>query len=304
MHKNTIIGWVGLGVMGEPMCGHLLDAGYQLAVYSRTKEKASRVIEAGARWCDSPSELAELSAVVFSMVGTGDEVRDVYFSERGLFQVGITGKVFIDMGTTSPALTAEIKAFADEHGAACIDAPVSGGDVGARDASLSIMAGGQAAVLDEMKPLFDCLGNVYHMGEEGSGQHTKMCNQIAVAGTMIGVCEALLYAQRAGLDAEKMIAVISRGAAGCWTLDKLAPRILRQDYAPGFMVDHFIKDLGIAIDEMKVMGLDLPGLSLASKLYQKVSEIGHGTSGTQALILALQQCEGDAGFNIAEHEDK
>jgi len=304
MHKNKIIGWVGLGVMGEPMCRHLLDAGYQLVIYSRTKAKAGRLIDAGARWCDSPSELAELSDVVFTMVGTGDEVIDVYFSERGLFQVQIAGKVFIDMGTTSPALTADIKAFADERGAACIDAPVSGGDVGARDASLSIMAGGQARVIDEVKPLFGCLGMVQHMGEEGSGQHTKMCNQIAVAGTMIGVCEALLYAQRAGLDAEKMIAVISRGAAGCWTLDKLAPRIIRQDYEPGFMVEHFIKDLGIAIDEMRMMKLNLPGLSLAMKLYEKVSAIGHGASGTQALILALQQCEGVPDFNMAEHVDK
>ena len=304
MHKNTIIGWVGLGVMGEPMCRHLLDAGYQLVIHSRTKAKADRLIDAGARWCDSPSALAELSDVVFTMVGSADEVRDVYFSERGLFQVQITGKVFIDMGTTSPALTAEIKAFADEHGAACIDAPVSGGDVGARNASLSIMAGGQARVIDEVKPLLSCLGEVQHMGEEGSGQHTKMCNQIAVAGTMIGVCEALLYAQRAGLDAEKMIAVISHGAAGCWTLDKLAPRIIRQDYAPGFMVEHFIKDLGIAIDEMRMMRLNLPGLSLAMKLYEKVSAIGHGTSGTQALILALQQCEDIPDFNMAEHVDK
>lgn len=295
MHKNNIIGWVGLGVMGEPMCGHLLDAGYQLAIYSRTRDKACHLVDAGARWCDSPSVLTELCDVIFTMVGTGDEVRDVYFSERGLFQVEIAGKVFIDMGTTAPALTAEITSYADEHGAACIDAPVSGGDVGARNASLSIMAGGQAAVIDKVKPLFDCLGKVQHMGDEGSGQHTKMCNQITVAGTMIGVCEALIYAQRAGLDAEKMIAVVSRGAAGCWTLDNLAPRMIRQDYAPGFMVDHFIKDLGIAIDEMKVMGLELPGLSLAIKLYQKVSEIGHGTSGTQALILALQQCEDDAG---------
>ena len=220
------------------------------------------------------------------MVGSGEEVRDVYFSDNGLFAVKIEGKIFIDMGTTSPALTAEITARAREHGAACIDAPVSGGDVGARNASLSIMAGGQAAVIDEVKPLLECLGEVQHMGEEGSGQHTKMCNQITVAGTMIGVCEALLYAQRAGLDAERMIAVVSRGAAGCWTLDKLAPRIIRQDYEPGFMVDHFIKDLGIAIDEMRDMGLDLPGLSLAIKLYRKVSEIGHGASGTQALILA------------------
>mgnify|MGYP001826442209 FL=1 len=298
MYKNKIIGWVGLGVMGEPMCRHLLDAGYQLAVFSRTREKSDRLTDAGARWCDSPSLLAEHCDVVFTMVGTADEVRDVYFSERGLFSVAIEGKIFIDMGTTAPALTAEIAEYVRGQGAACIDAPVSGGDVGARSASLSIMAGGQAGLIDEVKPLFDCLGNVQYMGEEGSGQHTKMCNQITVAGTMIGVCEALLYAQRAGLDADKMIAVVSRGAAACWALDNLAPRIIQQDYEPGFMVDHFIKDLGIAIDEMKTMRLNLPGLSLATKLYQKVSEIGHGASGTQALILALQQFEGDAGFNI------
>lgn len=295
MSKNTKIGWVGLGVMGGPMCGHLLDAGYQLVVYSRTREKAGRLIQAGARWCDSPLSLAKQCDVVFTMVGTGDEVRDVYFSERGLFQAEIKGKVFIDMGTTSPALTAEIAAHAREHGAATIDAPVSGGDVGARSGTLSIMAGGQDAVIEKVKPLFDCLGDVQLMGEEGSGQHTKMCNQITAAGSMIGVCEALLYAQRADLDVEKVISVVSRGAAGCWAIENLGPRIIKQDFAPGFMVDHFIKDLGIALKEVEAMSFKLPGLALAKSLYEKVSDIGHGASGTQALILALQQYEEEGG---------
>ena len=295
MSKNKKIGWVGLGVMGGPMCGHLLDAGYQLVVYSRTREKAGRLIQAGARWCDSPLSLAKQCDVVFTMVGTGDEVRDVYFSERGLFQAEIKGKVFIDMGTTSPALTAEIAAHARDHAAATIDAPVSGGDVGARNGTLSIMAGGQDAVIEEVKPLFDCLGYVQLMGEEGSGQHTKRCNQITAAGSMIGVCEALLYAQRADLDVEKVISVVSRGAAGCWAIENLGPRIIKQDFAPGFMVDHFIKDLGIALKEVEAMSFKLPGLALAKSLYEKVSDIGHGASGTQALILALQQYEEEGG---------
>jgi 3-hydroxyisobutyrate dehydrogenase len=292
MNKNTSIGWVGLGVMGEPMCRHLLDAGYQLAVFSRTREKSDRLVDAGAHWCDSPSLLAEQCDVVFTMVGTGDEVRDVYFSETGLFSVAIEGKIFIDMGTTAPALTAEIADYVREHGAACIDAPVSGGDIGARSASLSIMAGGQAGFIDEVKPLFDCLGNVQHMGEEGSGQHTKMCNQITIAGTMIGVCEALLYGHKAGLDLTTMLSSISGGAAGCWTLNNLAPRIVNRNFDPGFYVEHFIKDMGIALKESEAMGLSLPGLALVKQMYLAVQAQGHGKLGTHALTLALEKMNG------------
>jgi len=288
MHKNTKIGWIGLGVMGGPLCHHLLAADYPLSVYTRSKEKACAILNSGAQWCDSPVDVAKQSDVVFTMVGREQEVREIYFSDNGLFGTDIHGKTFIDMGTTAPSLTLEIADYARQHGAQSIDAPVSGGDVGARNASLSIMAGGDKDSIDSVKVILDTLGSVQNMGEAASGQHTKMCNQIVVAGTMIGVCEALLYANRAGLDCEALIAAIRPGAAGCWTLDNLAPRVIKQDYAPGFMVDHFIKDLTIAVKEAEVMGLDLPGLSLVKSLYEKVHEIGHGKSGTQALLLALE----------------
>lgn len=292
MQKNTKLGWIGLGVMGEPMCFHLLTAGYSMSVFTRSKEKANRLIEGGALWCDSPSELASQCDVIFTMVGSEQEIQDIYFSDKGLFSSAINDKIFIDMGTTAPGLTMEIEKIALERGAKLIDAPVSGGDVGARNASLSIMAGGNQAVLADVTSLFDHLGCVRHMGKTGNGQHTKMCNQIAVAGTMIGVCESLVYAKRAGLDCEALIAAIRPGAAGCWTLDNLAPRIIKQDFSSGFMVDHFIKDLAIAMDEAQAMNLILPGLSLAKSLYEKVHDLGHGKSATQALLLALEVSDG------------
>ena len=290
MHKHTKIGWIGLGVMGEPLCQHLINAGYPVSVFTRSKDKASAVVANGAQWCDGPAEVANKSDVIFTMVGVGYEVEDVYFSKNGLFDCDISDKVFIDMGTTAPSLSVSIARYAKQHTAQSIDAPVSGGDVGARNASLSIMAGGDEAVIKSAGGLFECLGQVQIMGPAGSGQHAKMCNQMVVAGTMIGVCEALLYAKRTGLNCEAMIAAISQGAAGCWTLDNLAPRIIKQDFSPGFMVDHFIKDLDIAIQEAELMGLNLPGLSLAKSLYEKVRDLGHGKSGTQALLIALEEC--------------
>lgn len=290
MHKHTKIGWIGLGVMGEPLCQHLMNAGYPVSVFTRSKDKASAVVANGAQWCDSPAQVANMSEVIFTMVGVGREVEEVYFSNKGLFFCDISDKVFIDMGTTAPSLSVRIAHYAKQHTAQSIDAPVSGGDVGARMASLSIMAGGDEAVIKSVGGLFECLGQVQIMGAAGSGQHTKMCNQMVVAGTMIGVCEALLYAKRAGLNCETMIAAISQGAAGCWTLDNLAPRIIKQDFSPGFMVDHFIKDLDIAMQEAELMGLNLPGMSLAKSLYEKVRDLGHGKSGTQALLIALEEC--------------
>ncbi|MBE9564758.1 MAG: NAD(P)-dependent oxidoreductase [Proteobacteria bacterium] len=292
MQKNTKLGWVGLGIMGGSMCQHLMSAGYPVSVFTRSKDKADAVLRNGAMWCDTPAEVAEQSDVVFTMVGKEQEVRDVYFSSNGLFAekatAGISGKIFIDMGTTAPALTMEMADYAQRHGAQFIDAPVSGGDIGARNASLSIMAGGEDSVINNVKALFDHLGSVKIMGESGSGQHAKMCNQIVVAGTMIGVCEALLYAKSAGLNCEKLVDAIRPGAAGCWTLDNLAPRILRDDFASGFMVEHFVKDLSIALNEIKMMGVQLPGLELATNLYEKLDTMGHGKSGTQALLLALE----------------
>ena len=284
------VGWIGTGVMGAAMCGHLLSAGYPLSVSSRSRRKAGALIEQGASWCETAAQVAEQAGIVFTTVGSPDEVRQVYFAEQGVFAGLRAGAIIVDMGTTPPSLTREISDRAIALGAHAVDAPVSGGDVGARNASLSVMAGGEEAIVDKVRPLFECMAKtIAWMGEAGNGQHTKMANQLAVAGTMIGVCEALVYAGRAGVELEKLVAVISKGAAGCWTLDNLAPRIISGDDAPGFMVDHFVKDLGIALKESEQMGLNLPGLALASGLYRQLQDIGHGQSGTQALIHAIKQ---------------
>jgi 3-hydroxyisobutyrate dehydrogenase len=284
------VGWIGTGVMGGPMCAHLLAAGYPVSVTSRTRSKADGLIKQGASWCDAPAQVAAQSDIVFTTVGRPDEVREVYFGEQGVFTGLRAGMVVIDMGTTPPSLTKEITDQAQALSAHAVDAPVSGGDIGARNASLSVMAGGEEEIVNTVKPLLGCMAaNIAFMGEAGNGQHTKMANQLAVAGTMIGVCEALIYAARAGVDLEKLVSVISKGAAGCWTLDNLAPRIIKGDDKPGFMVDHFVKDLGIALQESEQMGLNLPGLELASRLYLQLQEIGHGQSGTQALIHAIRK---------------
>ena len=287
------IGWIGTGVMGAPMCGHLLAAGYPLTVTSRTRSKAEALIRQGASWCETPAEVAAQADIVFTTVGRPEEVREVYFGEQGVFAGLQAGAIAVDMGTTPPSLTREIAERAISLGAHTVDAPVSGGDIGARNASLSVMAGGEEGIVDSLRPLFDCMASTgAWMGEAGNGQHTKMANQLAVAGTMIGVCEALVYAARAGVELEKLVSVISKGAAGCWTLDNLAPRIIRGDDAPGFMVDHFVKDLGIALAECEQMGITLPGLELASRLYRQLQTIGHGQSGTQALVHAIRQLTG------------
>ena len=286
------VGWIGAGVMGMPMCRHLLSAGYAVSITSRTRSKAEALIQQGASWCNTPAEVAAQADIVFTTVGRPDEVREVYFGEQGVFDGLQAGAVVVDMGTTPPSLSREIAARAASLGAHAVDAPVSGGDIGARNASLSVMAGGEEDIVDSIRPLFDCMARtVAWMGEAGNGQHTKMANQLAVAGTMIGVCEALVYAARAGVDLEKLVAVISKGAAGCWTLDNLAPRIIQGDDAPGFMVDHFVKDLGIALSECEQMGIKLSGLELANQLYRQLQAAGHGESGTQALIHAIRQLQ-------------
>jgi 3-hydroxyisobutyrate dehydrogenase len=292
--EKPLAGWIGAGVMGEPLCGHLLDAGYTLFINTRTAARASSLVDKGARWCATPAEVAAQADIIFTMVGVPDEVQQVYFGAAGIFSALRNNAVLVDMGTTPPSLTQQIAARAHQLGASAVDAPVSGGDVGARNATLSIMAGGDADVVERVRPLFDCMArSVNYMGVAGNGQHTKMCNQLVVAGTMIGVCEALVYAAKSGLDCERLVNAIRPGAAGCWTLENLAPRINQNDYAPGFMVDHFVKDLGIALAEAENLGLNLPGLMLALALYKKVQHLGHGQSGTQALIHALQTDQPD-----------
>lgn len=288
-NKTAVIGWIGTGVMGSSMFGHLLDNDYRGYVFNRTRDKSAGVTKKGAVWCNTPKEVASRSDVIFTIVGFPKDVRKVYFGEEGIFKGIKPGSVVIDMTTTSPSLAVEIYNKAKESGVHSIDAPVSGGDVGARNANLSVMAGGDKSIFEAVLPLLGLLGkNIVYQGTGGSGQHTKMCNQITIAGTMIGVCESLLYSYKAGLDTETMLKSIRGGAAACWTLDNLAPRILNRDFEPGFFVEHFIKDLGIALEEAKNRNLSLPGLALVHQMYIAVKAQGYGKKGTQALMLALE----------------
>jgi 3-hydroxyisobutyrate dehydrogenase len=286
---TTRIGWIGTGVMGASMCGHLLTAGYHMTVHSRTKAKAQPLLDRGAQWAEHPRAVAAESDVLFTMVGFPHDVRTVYFDETGILSGARAGMTLIDMTTTQPSLSRDIAAAASAKGVAAIDAPVSGGDIGARNAALSIMIGGDSTSVQAVMPLFELLGKkIVHQGGPGTGQQAKLCNQIVIAGTMVGVCESLLYGYKAGLDLNRMLDSIRGGAAACWTLDNLAPRILQRNFDPGFFVEHFIKDMGLALEESKRMGLTLPGLTLAHQLYQTVHTLGHGRSGTHALMLALE----------------
>ena len=285
----TRIGWIGTGVMGSSMCGHLLTAGYRVTVHSRTQSKAQSLLDRGAQWAESPRAVATQSDVIFTMVGFPQDVRAVYFDETGILAGTRAGMVLIDMTTTQPSLSRDIAAAASANNLSAIDAPVSGGDVGAKNASLSIMIGGETTSVQAVMPLLERLGEkIVHQGGPGAGQQAKLCNQIVIAGTMVGVCESLLYGYKAGLDLNRMLESIRGGAAACWTLDNLAPRILQRNFDPGFFVEHFIKDMGMALEEATRMGLVLPGLTLAHQLYQTVHTLGHGRSGTHALMLALE----------------
>ncbi len=293
LSEKTKIGWVGTGVMGRWMCQHVMDLGYQMTVYNRTKAKADPLVDAGAAWADSPQAVAENSDVIFTIVGFPADVREVYFGENGILAGAKAGNIVVDMTTTEPSLALEIYQKGQAQGTSSIDAPVSGGDVGAREAKLAIMIGGDEQAVQTVQPLFEAMGqNIVYQGGAGAGQHTKMCNQITIAGTMVGVCEALVYGAKAGLDLEVMLSTISKGAAKCWSLDNLAPRVLKRDFDPGFFVEHFIKDMGIALAEAKQMNLSLPGLALVHQLYLAVQAQGHGRLGTQALMLALEQMSG------------
>ena len=284
------VGWIGTGVMGVSMCGHVLSKGYSVAVNTRTKAKAQPLVDRGATWADSPAGVGAQSDVVFTIVGFPIDVREVYFGREGLLPGARASQIFVDMTTTEPTLAKDIYEAARAKGAAAVDAPVSGGDVGARNAALSIMIGGDRPTVDGLMPLFETMGKrIAYQGGPGAGQHTKMCNQIVIAGTMVGMCESLLYGHKAGLSLDAMIDVIRAGAAGCWSLDNYAPRIVKRDFAPGFVVEHFIKDMGIALAEADRMGIALPGLALAHQLYAIVRAQGHGRRGTHALMLALEE---------------
>ncbi|MDQ1146896.1 3-hydroxyisobutyrate dehydrogenase [Bacillus sp. SORGH_AS 510] len=282
--RNTIIGFIGIGVMGKSMAGHLLNAGYSLVVYSRTKEKAMELVEKGAEWVETPKEVAEKANVVFTIVGYPVDVEEVYFGENGLLPNAQEGSVMIDMTTSAPSLAVKINEEAKRRGIHTIDAPVSGGDVGAKEAKLSIMVGGEKDVFEAVYPLLQHLGtNIVYQGNPGAGQHTKMCNQIAIASNMIGVCEAIIYAEKAGLDPETVLKSITTGAAGSWSLSNLAPRMLKGNFEPGFYIKHFIKDMKIALDEAERMDMPVPGLALAKSLYEQLALNGEENSGTQAL---------------------
>jgi 3-hydroxyisobutyrate dehydrogenase len=285
---ETRIGWVGTGVMGTSMCGHLMTAGYQATVFNRTKDRARGLVDRGARWAESPRAVADCSDVVFAIVGFPRDVREVFLGAGGILAGARRGSIVVDMTTSEPALAGEIADAAAARGVHSVDAPVSGGDVGAREARLSIMVGGNPDIVERIRPLFACMGKtIIHQGPAGAGQHTKMVNQILVAASMIGVCEALLYAYKAGLDINRVLESVSVGAAGSWSLSNLAPRILKGNFDPGFFVEHFIKDMGIALDESRRMGVALPGLALVHQLYVALQAQGHGRKGTQALVLAL-----------------
>jgi 3-hydroxyisobutyrate dehydrogenase len=280
---------MGTGVMGRSMCQHLITAGYRATVYNRSRDKARPLLDAGADWADSPRTVAERSDVVFAIVGFPQDVREVFLGGKGALAGSRPGMVLVDMTTSEPSLAREIAAAAAGRQVASLDAPVSGGDVGARNATLSIMVGGDADAVSAVQPLFECMGKtIIHQGPAGAGQHTKMVNQILIATNMIGVCEALLYGYKAGLDLPTVLQSVGGGAAASWSLNNLGPRIIRRDFEPGFFVEHFIKDMGIALDEARRMHLALPGLALANQLYLAVQAQGYVRKGTQALMLALE----------------
>ena len=288
--ENTRIGWIGTGVMGRSMCGHLIDAGYKATIFNRSPEKANDLVARGATLVASPKQVAEASDVVFTIVGFPKDVESVILGEQGVLAGSSPGMTIVDMTTSQPSLAERIAETAGAQDVASIDAPVSGGDLGAKNAALSIMIGGEKGAVDRIQPLFELMGKtIVHQGGPGRGQHTKMVNQTLIASGMIAVCEGLLYATKVGLDLPTVLQSVSSGAAGSWSLTNLAPRMIDNDFDPGFFVEHFIKDMRIALDEAAAMNLSLPGLALAHQLYQAVAAQGHERDGTQALLLALSK---------------
>ncbi|MCL1985870.1 MAG: NAD(P)-dependent oxidoreductase [Betaproteobacteria bacterium] len=293
MQEKIRIGWIGTGVMGASMAGHLLKGGYPLNVYNRTRHKAQALLDAGAQWLDSPQEVARISDIVFTIVGYPHDVEETILGERGVLSGLGAGGITCDMTTSSPVLAERIAQAAEAKGCAALDAPVTGGDVGARDATLSILVGGDVAAFERVKPCFDLMGRrVTHFGKAGMGQQAKLANQVAVAGLMFSVCESLLYAHEAGLDVRAWRDTVSSGAAGSTALNNLGPRILDGNFAPGFYSAHFLKDLELCVTECRRMNLVLPGLGLAEQLYRLMVANGRGQDGTQALMIALAALSG------------
>ncbi len=290
---KTRVGWIGTGVMGTSMVGHLMAAGFSATVYTRTKSKAEPLLAKGAKWAETPRSVAEQSDVIFTIVGFPHDLREVTLGEQGTLAGAGAGAILVDMTTSEPSLAQEIYAAAKAKGVHSVDAPVSGGDIGAKNAALSIMIGGEKEVVEALHPCFAAMGKtIVHQGGPGAGQHTKMANQILISTGMIGVCEALLYGYKAGLDLPTVLQSVGPGAAGSWSLTNLGPRIMNNNFDPGFFVEHFIKDMGIALAESRKMGLSMPGLALAEQLYLSVKAKGWGRNGTHALMLALAEMSG------------
>ncbi|AUJ62132.1 NAD(P)-dependent oxidoreductase [Bacillus velezensis] len=281
---NKTVGFIGLGVMGNSMASHILEAGYPVLVYTRTKQKAEEILNKGAVWQETVKDLSEKADIIITMVGYPSDVEEIYLGESGILRHAKEGAFVIDMTTSKPSLAKKIAEKAKEKSIHALDAPVSGGDIGARNGTLAIMAGGEKEAFEACLPLFSVMGeNIQYQGPAGSGQHTKMCNQIAIAAGMVGVAEAMAYAEKSGLNPEQVLKSITTGAAGSWSLSNLAPRMLKGDFAPGFYVKHFIKDMGIALEEAELMGEEMPGLALAKSLYDKLSAQGEENSGTQSI---------------------
>ncbi|QBG55835.1 oxidoreductase [Bacillus amyloliquefaciens] len=281
---NKTVGFIGLGVMGNSMATHILEAGYPVLVYTRTKQKAEEILNKGAVWQETVKDLSEKADIIITMVGYPSDVEEIYLGENGILRHAKEGAFVIDMTTSKPSLAKKIAEKAKEKSIHALDAPVSGGDIGARNGTLAIMAGGEKEAFEACLPLFSVMGeNIQYQGPAGSGQHTKMCNQIAIAAGMVGVAEAMAYAEKSGLNPEQVLKSITTGAAGSWSLSNLAPRMLKGDFAPGFYVKHFIKDMGIALEEAELMGEEMPGLALAKSLYDKLSAQGEENSGTQSI---------------------
>ncbi|WP_010651784.1 NAD(P)-dependent oxidoreductase [Oceanobacillus massiliensis] len=285
LSKETVIGFVGTGVMGKSMAANLMNEGYSVNVYTRTREKAQDLLTNGAKWMDTVAELASASDVIITMVGYPSDVEEVYYGEQGILENARTGTFAVDMTTSKPALAKDIHEKAMGKNLHALDAPVSGGDIGAKTGKLAIMVGGDEEAFTELLPIFEVIGeNIIYQGDAGAGQHTKMANQITIASNMIGVCESIMYARKAGLDPERVLRSITTGAAASFSLSKLGPRMLEGDFAPGFYVKHFIKDMTIALESAEDLGLLTPGLSLSLRLYKELAEKGEEDSGTQALI--------------------
>ncbi|WP_391208234.1 NAD(P)-dependent oxidoreductase [Psychrobacillus sp. L4] len=285
MSEKLKTGFIGTGVMGKSLVKHLLKAGHEVVVYTRTKEKAEELISIGASWASNPCEAASNAQIVFTMVGYPHDVEEIYFGEQGILAANNRGLVLVDMTTSTPTLAQKIEQVAKEKEMLSLDAPVSGGDIGAQSGKLSIMCGGEIETFDKMLPVLSLFGEtIYYQGPAGAGQHTKMCNQITIATGMIGVCEALSYGKKAGLDLDQVLRSISTGAAGSWSLSNLAPRMIAGNFEPGFYIKHFVKDMKIALEEAEKMNLQLPGLQLTKSMYDELVAQGYEDNGTQSLI--------------------